>query len=559
VLANVSFLTEAVAAAQFEACCAMVHRKQDPIGSINSVKAAGYQSSSMPRATSAEFDDIEEMPPQSIEEAVAFAEQHGDVILSSVAPQEESPRPARMRVSSFGNDMDLAAELPPEWTLKCFQEKVKPVIQEYFVSMVLEDAATQVRELLATCPSPDEFGVLAMRAALDSGADAQRLAVALICELHRSRVLDTSALVRSFEKLFCTWEDISLDAPRAPEALLVMLHGCVCGGAVKQILLTKLPENLLNAGLRDAEPKVAEMFKGVADELKHFKSEATRSLEEYFVALNVGEVDTFLTELNMRAYQHEFVKKAITLSFTQPNLENSREVIQDLFMQLSANGTLSKDDLQWGMTRLLGQLDDITLDCPRAAELAVETCSGMVADELLSVPFLRRCRLLRIGGVTGLKVIDSTQRRTPEYSKRHLTTCEFKRELQTMILEYFNSGDEAEVGRCISELSPLSAAQSAEVIRKIMTLAMERSGSECELALKLIVWLCRQEELDPDAVEAGFDEMYDKMADITLDVPDARDMARSFVVEAKKARVLPVDWEAGAGPPAGSPKMSPSQ
>jgi len=299
---------------------------------------------------------------------------------------------------------------------------------------------------------------------------------------------------------------------------------------------------LLNAGLREAQPEVAEMFTGVATELKQFKAETTRSLEEYFVALNVGEVETSLTELNMRAYQHEFVKKAITLSFTQPNLENSREVVLDLLSQLTASGTLSKDDLQWGMTRLLGQLDDLSLDCPRAMELAVETCSRMVADELLSVPFLRRCRLLRIGGTTGLKVIDSTQRRTPEYSKRHLTTAEFKTELQNMIVEYFNSSDQAEVGRCISELSPLSPAQSAEVIRKIMVLAMERSGTECELALKLIVWLCRQQELDDDAVENGFDEMYQRMEDVILDVPDAKDMARSFVVEAIKARILPVDW-----------------
>jgi len=312
---------------------------------------------------------------------------------------------------------------------------------------------------------------------------------------------------------------------------------------VNRNLLTKLPENLLNAGLRDAQPEVVEMLKGIAAELKHFKSESTRSLEEYFVALAVAEVETCLTELNMRAYQHEFVKKAIILSFSQPNLDSSREVVLDLLSQLTTNGTLSKDDLQWGMTRLLGQLDDLALDCPRAVELAVETCSRMVADELLSVPFLRRCRLLRIGGTTGLKVIDSTQRRTPEYSKRHLTTSEFKRELKTIILEYFNSGDQAEVGRCISELSPLSAGQSAEVIRKIMTLAMESSGSDCELALKLIVWLCRQEELDDDAVENGFDEMYQCMPDVLLDVPDARDMARSFVVEAKKSGVLPVDWE----------------
>lgn len=488
------------------------------------------------------YPETDEAAPESIEEAIALAEADGDVILSSVAPTEESPRPARCRVSSFGNDVDLAAELPAEWTLKRFQDKVKPVLREYFVAMDIDDAAEQVRELLVTCPSPDEFGVLAMRAALDTDG-ALPLAIKLICKLHGSGVLDTSALVRSFEKLFCTWEDIALDVPKAPQAILTMLYGCVDGGAVRQVLLTKAPENLLNVGLRDAKPEVSNMFDGVAAELKQFKSESTRSLEEYFVAMNASEVDTFLTELNMKAYQHEFVKKAMTLSFTQANQDTSREAVLDLFRVLTSNGTVSKDDLQWGMTRLLGQLDDLALDCPRAVDLAVEMCSGMVGDELLSVPFLRRCRLLRIGGPTGLKVIDSTQRRTPEYSKRHLTTAEFKKELETMILEYFNSGDEAEVGRCITELSPLSAGQSAEVIRKIMFFAMERSGAECELALKLIVWLVRQEELDVDAVEAGFDEMYDRMADLVLDVPDARDMARAFVVEAKKARVLPVDWE----------------
>jgi hypothetical protein len=478
--------------------------------------------------------------PESIEEAAAWAVDK-DIIISSVVP-EESLKPARQHTSSFGDDMDLK-DLPPEWTLKRFQEKVKPVLKEYFVSLDIEDAASQVRELLATCPSPDEFGVLAIRAALDEGEGAQTLITDLICKLYKSKdVLDTSALVRCFEKLFCTWEDLTLDVPRAPQALLVMLYRCVDGGAVKQQLLTKLPENLLSAGLQDAEPEVSEMFAGVVADLKEFKVQITRCLEEYFVALNVAEVETCLKEVNMKAYHHEFVKKALTLSFAQPHLDNAREVILDLFSQLTTRGTLSKDDLQWGVTRLLGQLDDLVLDYPKCIDAAVETCSGMVADELLSVPFLRRCRLLRIGGASGLHVIDTVQRRTPEYSKRHLNTAEFKRELQTTILEYFSSGDEAEVGRCISELSPLSAAQSAELIRKIMVLAMERSGAECEMALKLIVWLCRQEEIDADAVEAGFDELYERMSDLVLDVPDAPDMSISFVVEAKKMRVLTENW-----------------
>merc|ERR1719367_2618867 len=107
-----------------------------------------------------------------------------------------------------------------------------------------------------------------------------------------------------------------------------------------------------------------------------------------------------------------------------------------------------------------------------------------------------------------------------------------------MILEYFNSGDEAEFGRCIRELAPLRPEQSAELIRKIMTLAIERSGRECEMALRLLVWLSRNEELDAGTVARGFDDLYVRMPDLVLDVPDAEDMARAFVVEARKAKIL---------------------
>lgn len=129
-----------------------------------------------------------------------------------------------------------------------------------------------------------------------------------------------------------------------------------------------------------------------------------------------------------------------------------------------------------------------------------------------------------------------------ENTKKHMNTAQFKREVQDTILEYFNSGDKAEVGRCVRDLSPLTPSRSAEVIRKIMVLAMERSGVECEQAFKLIVFLWRKEDVDDRAVEGGFEEMYQRMNDILLDIPDARDMAWSFVVEAKKEGMLSADW-----------------
>mmetsp|Transcript_4485 Transcript_4485/g.10918 ORF Transcript_4485/g.10918 Transcript_4485/m.10918 type:complete len:498 (-) Transcript_4485:88-1581(-) len=462
------------------------------------------------------------------------------------APPGGSPplRPARVRQSSFGDDEELVNELPPSWTLQQFQAEVTSVLKEFFLSRALEEAAARVEELLTECPGEaDEFGVVAIRAALDRDEVAQSAVVELLGKLYQSSVLETSAVVRTFEKLFCTWEDIAIDAPKAPEVLLGILMGCVEGGIVNRSLLTKLPENLMKAGLSKASSISGhEILAEVAADIKEFKLQASHCLDEYFLNLSVDEVTSRLKEIGMKPYQHELVKKAITTSFSRQDEGGARECILNLFQHLTNSGALSKDDLQWGITRLLGQLDDLELDCPRAAELTIEFLTCMVADELVSVPFLRRCRSLRIGGPTGLRVIDAAQRKTPEYCKKHLGTTQFKRELNTMILEYFNSGDEAEFGRCVRDLAPLTNERSAELIRKVMALAMERSGAECEQALKLLVWLCRHEELSADAFELGFDELYKRMPDLLLDVPDAHEMAQAFVVEAKKANVLRREW-----------------
>jgi len=349
-------------------------------------------------------------------------------------------------------------------------------------------------------------------------------------------------MIRSFEKLFVTWEDIAIDVPAAPDALLSILHGCILAEVVDRAFLSKLPESLLNAGQKKAKPGFAEMLEVVSVDLREFKQKVSRCLEEYFMTLNADEVKTSLGELRMRPYHHELVKRAITRSYSESNYESGKDAVVLLLTQLTTAELLSKDDLQWGLTRLLGQLDDLELDCPRCSEFSTDLIACMVAEELVSVPFLRRCCMLRIGGVTGLRVLNDAMRRTPEFSKKHLGTSQFKTEVQTMILEYFNSGDESEFGRCVRELQPMSPGQSAELIRKLMTFAIERSGHECEMALKLLIWLCRHEELDEGAMTRGIDELYDKMPDLLLDVPDAEDMARAFVVEAKKAKILHREW-----------------
>mmetsp|Transcript_54537 Transcript_54537/g.100939 ORF Transcript_54537/g.100939 Transcript_54537/m.100939 type:complete len:529 (-) Transcript_54537:96-1682(-) len=456
-------------------------------------------------------------------------------------------RPARTLSSTFGDDVDLAHDLPANWTLKRFQDDVKEILDQYLLFKDITGTVQRTKDLLKVCPSTDEYGVIAIRKAVDSNEAIGLLIVNLLCALNSNGVIDVAGFVRSFEKLFCTWEDIMIDAPRAPSCILRTLEGLCNGGVACQALFTKIPEGLLKLGLQEEEQtdtQLGETLRGVAADLKKFKLQLTPCLEEYFVALNDEEVEIFLRELNMTDYHHEFVKKAATQSFSASNVGNARGAIIKLFTHLSNNGCLTKDDLQWGLSRLLGQLDDLALDCPHAMDYTTELLCAMVSDELVSVPFLRRCSLLRIGGSSGLQVLKQTQRRTPRtHSKRYLDTMQFKKELQTMIEEYFNSGDVAEFTQCVRDLAPWSEAQSAELVRKLMTYAMEQSGTECEMALQLLIKLHHSEEVSLRAVERGFDELYARMPDLVLDVPDAREMARTFVMEAQLAELLHSDWQ----------------
>jgi hypothetical protein len=385
---------------------------------------------------------------------------------------------------------------------------------------------------------------MALRLALER-ADAQRTAlVGLIGTLYGQNVLNASAVNRSFEKMMCMWEDLAIDSPKAPQHILFMVKQCVDADVLGEGFYAKLPENLIKAGLGsgEAEP-VKEVLQKVADDLKEFKRRVGPCLDDFFHSQKGNEVITFLKDLGMKAYHHEFVKKAMVLSFSQTDTSKSREAVARLFKDLVDVAVLCEDDLFWGITRLLGQIDELVLDTPKCVELTTDMLCAFVSMDLLSALFLRRCRFLRIGGPTGLKVLDLTQRRTPEHSKRNLDTAQFKREIQTMILEYFTNGDEVEFGRCVSDLAPLSQDQSAELLRKVMSLAMERSGEECMAAMKIMAFLRRNEEIDEWAVERAMDNLYERMPDISLDVPDAKDMAASFVVEAQNEGLLRPDWQ----------------
>merc|ERR1711939_1272088 len=84
-----------------------------------------------------------------------------------------------------------------------------------------------------------------------------------------------------------------------------------------------------------------------------------------------------LRKLDMPDYHHEFVKRILVASLDWPPAERSNCLA--LLKQLQSDEILSLEDFQWGAIRLLGQLEDLTLDCPGTSDIAAEHLRALTA------------------------------------------------------------------------------------------------------------------------------------------------------------------------------------
>jgi MA3 domain len=100
-----------------------------------------------------------------------------------------------------------------------------------------------------------------------------------------------------------------------------------------------------------------------------------------------------------------------------------------------------------------------------------------------------------------------------------LTKPEFKIRLTECLKEYYDSCDADEVIRSIEELG--CQEYHAEVVKKAISLAMDKGSRERELTSRLLTCLHPTPLSDLD-MEAGFVSLLDSMEDLVTDVPEAK-------------------------------------
>lgn len=117
-----------------------------------------------------------------------------------------------------------------------------------------------------------------------------------------------------------------------------------------------------------------------------------------------------------------------------------------------------------------------------------------------------------------------------------LTNSEFKIQLLECLKEYFDSCDADEVIRTLLELN--CQEYHREIVKKAISLAMDKGPRERELTSRLLTSLHPTPMSDKD-MELGFEALLDSLDDLSMDVPDAKTMAASFLARAVVDEVLP--------------------
>lgn len=131
---------------------------------------------------------------------------------------------------------------------------------------------------------------------------------------------------------------------------------------------------------------------------------------------------------------------------------------------------------------------------------------------------------------------DSTEDAVIEAFDSKDVVQEYKNKVAGIVKEYFSSGDVTEAADSLAELEePL---YQHFIVKKIITMAMDRQQRECEMAARLLS-VSFPDAVSADEMTKGFINTISAAEDLALDVPEASTLIGVFVARAVVDDILP--------------------
>jgi len=417
--------------------------------------------------------------------------------------------------------------LKESMTLQEYKKKATVIVEEYFTNDDVISTANELKEL--GMPEYDYYFVKKLVSmAMDRHDKEKEMAAVLLSTLYAD-VISPKQLYKGFSKLVESADDLVVDIPDAVDVLALFIARAIVDDILPPAFLTKELANLSKESkgaevIRRADkvylstPYHTEIIENKWGGSKNKTVEGVKAkiinlLTEYAVSGDKKEACRCIKELNVPFFHHEIMKRALIMAMERRQAEGK---ILDLLRMAAEEGLINSSQITKGFNRMIDTIDDLSLDIPNARQILQSTISKSASQGWLSA--------------SSLKSLSS------EPKKRSLedgVTKSFKVKAQTIVKEYFLSGDILEVCSCLESENPTSSPElNAIFVKRLINLAMDRKNREKEMASVLLSSL----GLKADDVANGFIMLTESADDIALDNPVivedlAKFLARAIVDE----------------------------
>ncbi|CAM8878175.1 unnamed protein product [Rhodiola kirilowii] len=429
--------------------------------------------------------------------------------------------------SSEENEQLAAEKLVTEFDE--YKKKVTVIVEEYFSTDDIVSTANELREL----GKPNYafyFVKKLISMAMDKDDKEKEMAAVLLSTLYAD-VLDPIQVFKGFAKLVESADDLIVDIPDTVDVLGLFIARAVVDEVVPPIFLKKLGSTMPKDSkgfevLKRAEmgylaaPLHAEIIErrwggSKAKSVDEVKNKINTLLIEYVTSGDKKEACRCIKDLKVPFFHHEIVKRALIKAMESPQHEAR---LLDLLKEASDKGFINTSQLMKGFDRMIDTVDDLVLDIPNAKAALKSLISKAASEGWLSA--------------SSLKSIAAA----PE--KKSLQEAEikiFKHKAESIIQEYFLSGDLSEVNNCLEQENPECCAELNSIfVKKLISLAMDRKNREKEMASVLLSSMYFPWE---DVVN-GFVMLIEFADDIALDIPIVVEDLAMFLARAVVDEVL---------------------
>ncbi|KAG5246120.1 hypothetical protein OIU78_021975 [Salix suchowensis] len=410
-----------------------------------------------------------------------------------------------------------------------FKKNATIIVEEYFATDDIVSTANELRELEMS-GYHYYFVKKLVSMAMDRDDKEKEMAAVLLSALYAD-IIDPPQVYRGFCKLVESADDLIVDIPDTVDVLALFIARAVVDDMLPPAFLKKqmaaLPEDSKGVDvIKRAEkgylaaPHHAEIIErrwggGMQKTVEDVKAKIDNLLREYVVSGDKKEACRCIKDLKVPFFHHEIVKRTLIMAMERKQAEGR---LLDLLKEASEEGLINSSQTSKGFGRMIDSVDDLSLDIPNAGRILQSLISKAASEGWLCA--------------SSLKSLVPTPRKG---SLQDDSAKIFKLKAQSIIQEYFLSGDISEVGSCLgSENNAFSAELNAIFIKRLITLAMDRKNREKEMASVLLSSLCFPSD---DAV-IGFIMLIESADDTALDNPVVVEDLAMFLARAVVDEVL---------------------